>query len=170
MTDTRKNILAVLIVIIIFAALFIFEEKPFNRDIITPTIAYNGNEYEPAMLLYSYRSATKRSWNKKTDQETAQDFAEAHPIEVHPGDSVEVIFNSGSNSENFSVEIKRLYDFKSNTKSGEESEEILFITERKQGDKIQFTAKTEEGTYLYFLTTGDAQGNGSYYFALKVVE
>ena len=166
MTDTRRNILAALIIIFTFGALFIIEEKPFNRDIITPTISYDGNEYEPYMLLYSYRSATKKTWNKHANQEVVEKLAEAHPIEVRSGDSVEVIFNS----ENSSVGIKRFYDFKSNTKSGEESEEGLFITERKQGDKIQFPAKTEEGTYLYFLTADDAQGNGSYYFALRVVE
>lgn len=166
MTDIRKNILAALIVIFIFGAFFIIYEKPFNRDIITPTIVYNENEYEPAMLLYSYRSATKKSWNKHADQEAVQDFAEAHPIEVHPGDSVEVIFDS----ENSSVTIDRHYYFESKTVSGDCSEEILFITDRKKEDKIHFSAKTEEGTYLYFLTTNDAQGNGSYYFALKVIE
>ena len=165
MTDTRKYILATLIVIFIFAVLFIIYEKPFNRDIITPTITYGGNEYEPYMLLYSYRSATKKSWNKHANQEVVEKLAEAHPIEVRPGDSVEVIFDSESSS----VGINRFYDFKSDTASGETSEDIVFITDRKKEDKIQFSAKTEEGTYLYLLTVDDDQGSGSYYFALKIM-
>ncbi|WP_426351221.1 hypothetical protein ACPWSR_08335 [Alloiococcus sp. CFN-8] len=166
MTDTQRNILVALIFVFILGALFIYEEKPFNRDIITPTISYNGNEYEPYMLIYSYRSATKRSWNKHANQEAVEDLAEAHPIEVHPGDSVEVIFDS----DNSSVSVNRHYYFKGKTVSGDRSEAILFITDRNKEDKIQFTAKAEEGTYLYFLTADDGQGNGSYYFALKVVE